>query len=64
LIKFGAKPEIADAEGNTPLHFAAINGMYDVGSYLIKVGANPYARNRKGFVPYEIISNEATKEVF
>jgi ankyrin repeat protein len=23
LLKYGAKPDIADEEGNTPLHFAA-----------------------------------------
>jgi len=26
LLKNGAKPDIADEEGNTPLHFAAMRG--------------------------------------
>ena len=26
LLKAGARPDIADEEGNTPLHFAAIRG--------------------------------------
>jgi ankyrin repeat protein len=58
LIDIGAKTDIADLEGNTPLHFAAIGGKLDVGSYLISVGTNPYTRNRKGFVPYELAAEE------
>jgi hypothetical protein len=58
LLKAGARTDAADDEGNTPLHFAAIRGSVEVGSFLLKLGADPYARNKKGMVPYEMTSRE------
>lgn len=58
LLRAGAKTDSADDEGNTPLHFAAIRGSTEVGSFLLKLGADPYARNKKGYVPYEMSSRE------
>ena len=37
----------------TPLHFAAQRGTKDVAVFLIKLGANPYAQNIEGRVPFE-----------
>jgi ankyrin repeat protein len=45
LIQYGAHPDVADAEGNTPLHCAAQRGTEEVAKYLLSIGANPYARN-------------------
>lgn len=45
LLKNGAKPDIADEEGNTPLHFAAMRGVQEVAKFLMNLGANPYVRN-------------------
>ena len=54
LLNSGAKPDIADNEGNTPLHFSAIRGTQDVAKFLMNLGADPYARNNQGLVPYEV----------
>lgn len=64
LLKYGAKPDIADDEGNTPLHFAAIRGTSEVGTFLLSLGANPYARNRKGYAPYETATREEARILF
>jgi len=47
LLKNGAKTDIADDLGNTPLHYAAIRGSDIVAEFLLNLGANPYARNKK-----------------
>jgi len=64
LLKAGARPDTADEEGNTPLHFAAIRGTAEVATFLIKLGANPYAHNRKGMVPYEMTSRDDVRPAF
>lgn len=44
---------------------AAKRGSNIVGRYLLEeVKANPYARNRKGFVPYEITAKDEIKFIF
>ena len=64
LLKYNANPEIADLEGNTPLHFSAIRGTKDVAIFLIKLGANPYARNNYGNIPVEEVTNETVAHHF
>lgn len=58
LLNFGAKPDIADEQGNTPLHFVAQRGTQELASFLINLGANPYVRNVEGYVPYEVCTND------
>jgi ankyrin repeat protein len=58
LLKHGAKPDIADEEGNTPLHFAAQRGTEELAKFLLNLGANPYVRNHQGLVPYEVCTND------
>jgi hypothetical protein len=62
LLKAGARTDASDDEGNTPLHFAAIRGSIEVGCFLLKLGADPYARNKKGMVPYEMSSREEVQD--
>ena len=64
LLEFGAQPDKADKEDNTPLHFAAIRGTKDVAQFLIKLGANPYARNLAGNVPYEEVTKDEVLPFF
>lgn len=64
LLKHHAKPDIADEEGNTPLHFAAQRGTKDLAKFLLDLGANPYMRNSQGFVPYEMCTDDSVKEHF
>jgi len=58
LLKYGANPDVADEDGNTPLHFAAIRGTKDVAVFLLKLGANPYARNAQGNIPVEEVTRD------
>ena len=64
LLKAGSRTDIADDEGNTPLHFAAMRGTVEVGTFLINLGANAYARNKKGFVPYELTGRDEVRAAF
>ena len=58
LLKNGAKTDIADEFGNTPLHHAAIRGSEIVAEFLLKLGADPYAKNKKNLVPYELCTGD------
>ena len=64
MLRHGAKPDIADEEGNTPLHFAAMRGTQDVAKFLMNLGANPYARNNQDLVPYEVATRDDVKPYF
>jgi len=64
LLRHKADPDVADNDGNTPLHAAAIRGTRDVATFLIKLNANPYARNNAGNIPVEEVTKEEVAEVF
>ena len=64
MIKLGGRIDINDDEGNTPLHCSSIRGTPEVGSFLLKLGADPYARNKKGLVPYEMNTREEIQQVY
>jgi hypothetical protein len=59
LLNEGSDPDIADAEGNTPLHALAqlstkdlnIAQVNQVATMLLKFGANPNAQNNEGHTP-------------
>jgi len=54
LVSKGAKVDALDAEGNTPLHKAA---MFDAGAavkVLLTAGANRKKKNGEGKTPYEL----------
>lgn len=59
LIEAGARASLSvrDEEGDTPLHQTAISWLYDdtqaAVQYLLSVGADPTARNRKNKTPFE-----------
>ena len=41
-----------------------MRGSTEVGMFLLKLGAEPYARNKKGIVAYELSSREEVHAVF
>ena len=64
MLENGAKTDIADEEGNTPLHCAATRGTVEVAKFLMSLGADPYARNNEELVPYEVVTREEIRNEF
>ena len=79
LLEKGAKPDKADIEGNTPLHYCAMRGIIKLNindklrhqrsrsfpyEIMKKGNANPYAINKSFFVPYEVCSREDVRKDF
>lgn len=51
LVANGADPRTADAEGNTPLHYAALSSEAAVAAILVDAGAELDVPNREGATP-------------
>jgi ankyrin repeat protein len=51
LIGRGANPNVRDAEGMTPLHYAAYRGDVAIGEALLRGGADPNAKDSLGMTP-------------
>lgn len=51
LLKYGANPNSPDANGETPLHLAAMANHLDTVRLLLQHGANPNPRDRFGSTP-------------
>ena len=55
LIYFiGLPVDLKDNHGNTPLHYSAKHGHFDICKYLIDHGASAAARNARGQSPYDV----------
>jgi len=55
LLKYGADSNIKNKQGNTPLHFAAQRGNYDiVRMLLLNYGADPNIQNHIGDTPLHL----------
>ncbi|MBQ2672085.1 MAG: ankyrin repeat domain-containing protein [Clostridia bacterium] len=62
LLDYRVDPNIQNDAGNTPLHYVAIHnnkGIYN--NLLIKHGANPDIKNKKGETPKEIMERNTKK---
>ena len=61
LIAHGADPELANLEGNTPLHLAVIKGSTRHLRSLLRNGASPNAQNNEVQTPLHIsVRNDST----
>lgn len=53
LLSKGAKVNIQDSKGNTPLHAAALTGNLEVAKLLLSHGADPHVKNKSGQTPLQ-----------
>ncbi len=51
---------IQDGEGNTPLHYAALRGDYEMAEVLLQNGASPDIKNNEGHTPLKCVAFEGT----
>jgi ankyrin repeat protein len=54
VIDCGVNPNIQDANGRTPLHYAAFDGRLEVVKLLLEHGADPNIKNNDGDTPLHI----------
>lgn len=64
LIEAGVAIDELDAEGNTALHLAARAGKSKGVAVLLKLGAQPSLKNKKGKTPQALARNDAIRELF
>lgn len=64
LLEYGATSDVADEDGNTALHFAAIRGTAKVAKFLIDLGADPYRQNNAGNIPVEEVTKDDVIQCF
>lgn len=60
LLQRGANPNVADADGNTPLHFAASFNDAQAIRLLLDYGADLSSRNATGFTPLDMCEASST----
>jgi ankyrin repeat protein len=63
LVARGAKLELADDEGNTPLHVAAFWDAAAAARVLIRAGAKRFARNAEGKTPLDLAQDATVVDV-
>lgn len=63
LAEEGVEPDVADAEGVTPLLRAVRNGHLRVARLLLEAGARPGARSKTGYTPLHLAAREGDVEL-
>jgi len=56
-------PNARSKNGNTPLHIAVWKGYVRTATMLVKLGADPFAKNSAGITPYDIAKMKNLKEL-
>ena len=59
LLSLGGDIHRGDAEGNTPLHLAAKDGLMDIIELLIRNGASILSENREGVLPLHFFAHSS-----
>lgn len=62
LCDLGADVDLADNEGNTPLHYASAWGHIPIVQLLIERGCQYSARNNEGFTPSDYAYSTSTRD--
>ena len=57
-MKSGARVDVKDIDGCTPLHLAATNNALEIVKYLIESGAQYDVKNNEGKTPLNVAENE------
>jgi len=63
LVAYGANANSGDADGQTPLHVAALNGYRQLFDLLVARGADPHAKNQQGLTPFDYTRAPAAPQV-
>jgi ankyrin repeat protein len=63
LIAKGADVNLADAQGNAPLHTAIVNGRRVMAKYLVQKGADVNLPNRSGKLPLLIAEESGEQDI-
>jgi len=55
LVKYGAKLNLHDKNGSTPLHTAIAVNNYDIAYFLVSSGASLKIKNKWGYTPIDLL---------
>jgi len=58
----GSDPNAAGSDGRTPLHRSAFQGHHETVQLLLERGADPRIKDRSGELPFDMASNDETRE--
>jgi ankyrin repeat protein len=58
-IEKGCSLDYKYDDGNTPLHYAIIFGKENIAEYMLRLGANPFIKNKKGKLPIDLVSSNS-----
>lgn len=62
LRSYGVPLELADRNGNTPLHYSAKSGHIDLCKFLVSCGCTISKRNSSGQTPYDVSENHIIRQ--
>ena len=64
LLEYGARAQVANEYGDTPLHIACFRRNYEASEILLQSGADPNVQNsRKGETPLHVAVYSGSAEI-